>query len=94
MQVRHPLALSWLILSGAYLLLLVSPFAFVGHDWLTLWMLLSLPLSAVAERWIGIGSDSHMLIAGVSIVQAALVGTCLVFPAGALLHELRRDHRG
>ena len=50
------------------------PFLLVGETWAMLWMPLNWPLSAWVEAWLGIGSNSYVLILAVTALNGVVYG--------------------
>ena len=54
------------------LIILLIPFGIIGGTWGMIWYYLATPFSVMAEKWIGIGQDSPILIFIVSVASSAM----------------------
>ena len=66
-----PRNVAWIV-GLLFLLAALVPFAVLGENWGMVWMYVTFPLSFFAESTIGIGRDTWLLIASVSLGSAAL----------------------
>jgi len=80
------------ILTGLWCAVVNLPFLLVGELWGTVWSYLNAPTSFVAERLVGLSSETHVALVFVCIVQGALVslGVMLVIKLVRAARSWRR----
>lgn len=72
------------------LAVLLVPFLFIGESWGMLWMYVAAPLSFLAEKKIGLGRESYLLIGAVSVLSSAWWALVLYFLSAAAAFALRK----
>lgn len=78
-----------LIVALFYSLGLLLPYAVVGQTWATMWFILAIPFSTIAEDTAGLSVDTPELILAVTMTGAIVWGT-LAFVMTKLLRLLLR----
>ena len=66
-----PRTTAWVV-GSLFLLAALVPYAVIGESWGMVWIYVTAPLSFLAESTVGIGPDSWLLIASVSLASAVL----------------------